>query len=248
MKAALAVHRLTHDLDADLASILAMANQAAEAGADLVLFPEAALTGLINNDDPSHDLPLGQPIPGPITDALAALAHKRHLYLALGLLEREGQTLYDSAVLLTPQGDIGLKYRRLQPQWHGKNADPAVYRQGQQLEKVETPLGSFAFLICGDLFADDVVARLRDLRPDWLLFPFARCFDEDCRHQERWEREEKQQYLDRVRLAGVTTLMSNCLADVSLGGSFGGAMVVRPDGTIAASLPLGCPGLLLTDP
>ena len=65
MKAALAVNRVTTDTDANLKMITNMANEAADKQADLVVYAEAALTGLIN-DDPSHDLPLGQPIPGPV--------------------------------------------------------------------------------------------------------------------------------------------------------------------------------------
>ena len=107
MKVALAVIRVLPDRDANLAAILSMASEAADAGADLVVFPEAALTGLINNDDPIHDLPLGEPIPGPVTDVLGGLAQERCIWLAIGLLEREGGSLYDSAVLFRPDGEIG---------------------------------------------------------------------------------------------------------------------------------------------
>ena len=58
MKAALAVNKVTRDVPANLAGMEQLAEEAADAGADLVLFPEAALTGLINNDDPAHDLPV----------------------------------------------------------------------------------------------------------------------------------------------------------------------------------------------
>ena len=138
MRAALVVHRVTPDVDANLRSILSLVDQAADAGADLVLFPEAALTGLINNDHPARDLPLGQEIPGSVTDTLADLAQKRGIWLAIGLLERDGNQLYDAAVLSTPGGEIGLKYRRIQPQWHGRHADLVVYRQGTALRKLET--------------------------------------------------------------------------------------------------------------
>jgi hypothetical protein len=47
-----------------------------------VVFPEAGLTGLINNDDPAHDLPLGREISGAVTDRLAPLARERQLWLA----------------------------------------------------------------------------------------------------------------------------------------------------------------------
>jgi len=248
VKAALVVNRVLFDIGANLATSLKMANEAADAGADLVLFPEAALTGLINNDDPSHDLSLGQAIPGPATEVLAGLTRERRIWLGIGILEREGGRLYDSAVLLTPDGEIGLKYRRITPQWHGRTADPSIYRQGTELSKLETSLGTFAFLICGDLFDDELIQRVRVLRPDWLLFPFARCFDDGSCDQRRWEREEKPMYVQRARLTGSTTLMTNYLAEGNLlRGGFGGAMVVSSDGTVVDSLPLGKVGILLVD-
>ena len=249
MKAALVVNRVLPAVDANLAAILNMANEAADEGAELVVFPEAAVTGLVNNDNPVHDLPLGQTIPGPITEALAELCRERRLWLAIGLLEREGGRLYDTAVLLTTDGEIGLKYRRIHPGWHGRRADESVYCRGTELMKTRTAIGTFAFLICGDLFDDGLVQRIRDLGPDWLLFPFARAFDDGSHSQGRWDREEKAQYQQRVKLVGVTTLMTNYLADERLDGdsSFGGAMVVSGDGFEIASFPLGKEGVLFVD-
>jgi len=142
MKAALVVNEVTPSPQANLAAIEELAEEAADGHADLVLFPEAAVTGLINNDDPEHDLPLGEPIPGPVTDRLAALACARSIYVATGILEREGSCLYDSAVLLGPNGDVVLKYRRIQPQWHGRDADSNVYRQGDELDSAQTLVGT----------------------------------------------------------------------------------------------------------
>lgn len=248
MKAALVVNRVLPDIDANLALILKMTNESADAGADLVLFPEAATTGLINNDDPCHDLPLGEMVPGPVTDLLAGLARERNIWLATGILERDGDRLYDSAVLLSPDGKLALKHRRITDQWHGRTADPHVYRQGTELSSVTTSLGIFAFLICGDLFDDELIRRVQDLRPDWLLVPFARCFDDGSCDQERWDREERPIYIQRVKLTGSTTLMTNYFADGNLlGGGFGGAMVVSSDGTVLGSFPLGKVGILLVD-
>jgi N-carbamoylputrescine amidase len=248
MRVALAVNRITVDTDTNLKIILNMVNEAADNKADLVVFGEAALTGLINNDDPSHDLPLGQPIPGPVTDMLLELTRERRVWLAIGMLEREGHSLYDSAVLLTPGGEIGLKYRRIQPQWHGRSADPFVYRQGTELSKVVTPLGSFAFLICGDLWDDELVRRTRELRPDWLLY----LVTGSGVSEERWEREDKPDYAQRAKLTGATTLMTGYIADFQSKDreyerSLGGAMVISSDGTVLASLPPGKAGILLVN-
>ena len=249
MRAALAVSKVGRDVEANLATIVGMAKQAAESGAELVVFPEAALTGLINNDDPVHDLPLGQIIPGPVTDVLSRLTREHGLWLAVGLLERDGNRLFDSAVFLGPDGKMALKYRRNQPLWHGKDADPTVYCQGSDVPKVDTPLGRFTILICGDLFDDAVVDRVRALRPDWLLFPFARCFGDRSVDQARWDRDEVPEYTHRASMTGATCLMVNYLAgeDLPDDGSFGGAMVVSADGEIIERLPLGQTGLLVVD-
>jgi len=105
MKAALIVHRVVHDVEANLRTILRGVDQASTAGADLVLFAEAALTGLVNNDHPRHDLPLGVEVPGPVTEQLASAAAAHGVWLGLGLLEREGTRLYDTALLITPLGE-----------------------------------------------------------------------------------------------------------------------------------------------
>lgn len=249
MKAALLVNYVHPDVGVNARTILRMASEAADQGAELILFPEAALTGLINNDDPAHDLPFGQPIPGPITESLAELCRERRLWLGVGLLECLDDKLYDSAVLLTPEGKIGLKYQRIHPGWHGPKADPNVYRQGTELNKVETPWGTLAFLICGDLFDDQLVQRMHHLAPDWLLFPFARSFEDGSCDRARWDRQEQPEYVQRVKLVGATTLMVNYFAGQELpdDGSFGGAMVVSGRGTMIEHFPLGREGMLVVD-
>jgi len=248
VKVALVVNRVTTDININLSSVINAAHESANAGARLIIYPEAAITGLINNDDPAHDLPLGQPIPGPSTNALAKITKKRSIYLAIGILEMEGNKLYDSAVLFSPNGEIALKYRRINPQWHGRKADPNVYCQGNELKKVKTALGTFLFLICGDLFEDSLIAQFSKLKPDWLLFPFARCFNNGSYNQNLWDKAVKSEYLARARLAKTTTFMVNYIADIEVdGGSFGGAMAVSEKGEIIKEFPLGKSGILYVD-
>ncbi|MCL6580799.1 MAG: carbon-nitrogen hydrolase family protein [Firmicutes bacterium] len=252
MRVALVAHRVTLDRDENLAGVLEAAAGAAAQGAELVLFPEAALTGLMNNDDPGHDLPLGVTVPGPEADRLAAAARSNGVYLGIGLLEREerpeGAVLYDSAFLFDPAGRIVLKYRRISPGWHGRRADPRVYRAGTEVPAVRTPLGTVSFLICGDLFDDRLLGLVRDLRPDWLLLPYERCFDDFSYDQRRWDRYVAWRYARRARVAGVPLLMAGSVISPELGGgAFGGAMAVSAEGRILASLPLGRVGTLAVD-
>ena len=247
--AALIVHQVEAERAANLGTMLRLSAEAVATGAGLLLFGEAATTGLINDDNPAHDLPLGETIPGPATDCLGACCRRQGVWLGFGLLERDGERLYDAAVLLDPAGAIALTYRRNQPQWHGRAADPRVYCQGSTVGKAPTPCGEVAFLLCGDLFDDDIVGRFRTLRTHWLLFPFARCFGDGSIDQRRWDAEALPEYQERVRAAGTPALMVNYLGGPSLVGdnSFGGAFAISARGEVVAALPLGMEGILAVD-
>ncbi|MEO0096059.1 MAG: carbon-nitrogen hydrolase family protein [candidate division WOR-3 bacterium] len=243
MKVALAVNYVTSDFTINCSNIL---NQIEECSndTDLILFPEAAITGLINNDDPAHDFLLGIEIPGEFTDILSSLAKKRKKYIGIGVLEKADYRLYDTAILISPFGDIVLKYRRITPGWHGKKTDPSIYREGDDIPVVETVFGKLAFLICGDLFDDEILKKVRNLKLDYLLFPFARSFEGNVYSRSLWDKEKKK-YIARVELLKTTTLMVNYLASPEIeDGSFGGAMVVSPNGAIIAEMPIGKSGVL----
>jgi N-carbamoylputrescine amidase len=248
MRVALLVNRVGSELDVNLSDILEQVNEACDRGAQLLVLPEAAYTGLFNDDNPAHDLPLGQPIPGMLTRELGRACHDRQVWLACGLLECEGSRLFDTAVIIAPDRHVHLKYRRIQPQWHGRKADPQVYLQGDVMPVTETPFGRMACLICGDLFDDGVVGRVRACKPDWLLMPFTRCFKDGSFDQARWDLDEMPSYCQRIAMTGCTTFMVNYLAERELNdGSFGGAEVVSGDGRRLAHYPLGTAGMLIVD-
>lgn len=243
VRVALAVLSIGGDPAENLQQMLRAMGAAARARADLVLFAEAAFTGLANDDDPAHDLPLGTTTRGAPVAQLRREAERLGLHTAFGFLERSRRRLYDAALLLDRGGRTALHYRRITPGWHGPGADPRVYAPGRRLAVQETAFGRTAFLICGDLFDDSLVDRLRALGPDLLLVPFARSFPEGGREQRRWRRDERPAYLARAARVGATTLLVNYLDE----DCFGGATLAGPDGRLLAELPLGRQGLLVAD-
>ncbi len=241
---ALGVPELCEDVAHNREALRRLTREAAEQGAALVLFPEAAATMLANEDDPARDLPLGEPIPGGKTlRMLAEEARRGRLWIGVGLLERAGEALYDSAVLIDAHGQIALHYRRITPGWHGRRADPHIYREGDALPFAETPWGRALFLICGDLFDETLTRRAAALKPDLLLYPFARNFPPSVEVAAGWT-EERPAYAEAAASVGALTLMSNYLGCDE---AFGGAMVVSPTGEVLAELPPGRAGLLLFD-
>lgn len=248
MKAALVVRQIlpADEVEANLADMVDWTRRAAREGGQVVCFPEAALTGLVITGESGRDLRLGQEVPGPVTERLGGVAREMGIYLATGLLEREGECLYDAAVVFGPDGEMVLKYRRIQPQWHGREVDPQVYRQGKEIPMVATPWGKMAVAICGDLFDDGIVERIRNLRPEVLLWLVARNFSDGSFDQARWDQEEEPQYIARAAMSGCTTLMVNALeyGPPEMYPSFGGAMVVNSAGKVTARHSVGRPGVL----
>jgi predicted amidohydrolase len=248
MRVAMAVNRIADDIQWNLAVIERYVHEAAVGGARLLLLPEMAVTGFVADGNPTHDLPLGSMVPGEITDRLVDAAGNAGIWLAIGLLERAGDRLFDSAILISPAGQIVLKYRRIHPGWRARKADPCVYREGTEMLTADTELGRIAFVICGDLFDDGIAARTRATRPDVVLFPIARCFENGEWDDERWRRDERPGYLARMAQLGSPCLMVNSLSVAPLaGGCFGGAMAVGRDGAVLGERVLGEDGLLVID-
>lgn len=248
MRAALGVFHAGPDQRANLGRMTDLCGQAADRAADLMVFCEGAPTGFPATDDPSRDLALGQPVPGPATSALASAARRLGLWIGFGLVERCGGVLYDSAVLLDRRGHLRQAYRRIDPHWHRADADCGVYRQGTRPAAVSAGFGVLGVLICGDLFNDGVIGHLAALRPDVVLVPMARGFDSEVADDAQWVDQEQAIYAARVQKIGAVGLVVN-----QLGGppgttvGFGGALAVAADGTKLAAWPLHTEGLLVVD-
>jgi predicted amidohydrolase len=85
--------------------------EAAEHGAQLVIFPECSLTGYAF-ENKAAALEVAEPIPGPSTVELSLLCREHQLYVIYGLLERDGDRFYNSCVLLGPEGVVAT-YRKI---------------------------------------------------------------------------------------------------------------------------------------
>jgi nitrilase len=251
LKVALGIPKqsLRWSLGETLSGIEAIVASAAAEKPDLLLLPELAATPGNNTDCPEHDLPLGQTVPGQVTNRLGRASQVHGIRFGIGMLERDRDSLYDSAVLFGPKGDIELRYRRIQPQWHGRKADPNVYRQGDEIPVVSTSQGRLCLAICGDLFDEAIGTRIRNSAPDYVLWPIARNFADGSFSQERWDREEESEYIAAAARTGATTFMVNRLVDPASSKypAFGGALVISQTGEVLARWPLGKPGILYTE-
>ncbi|MGX1268725.1 carbon-nitrogen hydrolase family protein [Streptomyces phaeoluteigriseus] len=85
------------------------AGRAAAAGAGLLVAPEMFLTGYAIGDDIAQ---LAEPADGDSADAVADLAGRHGLAVAYGYPERDGETVYNSAQLISADGVRLANYRK----------------------------------------------------------------------------------------------------------------------------------------
>ncbi|MCK0197161.1 amidohydrolase [Ancylobacter sp. 6x-1] len=147
------------DASSNLARIAELTGEAKAAGADLVVFPERAVTGL---DAPA-------PLPGAeVAASLAAIAARHGIFLAAGFAEAAEDGLYNAAALVGPGGHLGTA-RKL----HLDAADHNWATPGGDWTVLDTPLGRIGLMVGHDA-AFPESGRVLALRGcDLLLCPAA---------------------------------------------------------------------------
>jgi|UniRef100_UPI00404A3F64 5-aminopentanamidase len=99
------------DIGANLATITQLAATAAKDGVELLVLPELAVSGYVR---PELVPGLAQPIPGSISQAMAALARDHNLAVAFGIAVREaGGQLRNTMLLLDSDGQELLRYHKV---------------------------------------------------------------------------------------------------------------------------------------
>ena len=133
--------------DRNLKRMLDRIAEAAAAGAQLIVFPEASNNGYFFEDRAdAHQKATS--IPGPFTEALGREAAKHGVWVVSGLFEKgDNDDVFNCAVLIGPDGELKGKYQ--------KNffikADKRWFVPGQTgFKTFETPLGQLGFFVCAD--------------------------------------------------------------------------------------------------
>ncbi len=112
MRVAVVQLTTTQDKAANLVALSRAVAEEADAGAGLVVFPEATMCTF---GSPSVDLaPIAEPLDGPFVDALRDLAARRGVTVVAGMFERSPQARrpFNTVVAVGPVGLLGA-YRKL---------------------------------------------------------------------------------------------------------------------------------------
>ncbi|OGN93281.1 MAG: amidohydrolase [Chloroflexi bacterium RBG_13_50_10] len=151
----------------NLDKILAEVRTAAGNGADLIVFPECALTGYVFSSR-EEAAPFMESIPGLSTDKLAACCGELGVHVVVGLLEKDGDKCFNAAVLIGPAGLIG-KYRKNHLPFLGidRFLDPG----DRPFEIYRTPIGNIGIHICYDCNFPESARVMTLLGADILVLP-----------------------------------------------------------------------------
>lgn len=85
-------------------------------------------------------------VPGPAVDRLSAIAARDSLHLVVGVIERDGSTLYCTVLFFAPDGAYLGKHRKLMP----TAAERLIwgFGNGSTMPVFDTPLGKLGAVIC----------------------------------------------------------------------------------------------------
>jgi predicted amidohydrolase len=232
--AALQMHAVASDRTANLFRIETAAREAAENGADLLVAPELAVTGYGAGDKISE---LAEPTDGDLSERLAALSRETGVALVVGFAERDGETVWNSAIYADGQRSIVYRKSHLFGPYErrlfapGKPAACIVKHRSMKL----------GLLICYDVEFPENVRRLAQAGAQAVIVPTALPASD---HAEFIARKlvpvrafENQVFVAYVNHCGNDALFSYA----------GLSGIAAPDGAMLAEAPETGEALLLAD-
>lgn len=176
---------LNENLATSIAEIRALAAQ----GAKLIVLPELhASRYFCQTEDPAL-FDLAEPIPGPTTDALSAVAAELDIVLVASLFEARAPGLaHNTAVVFERDGSIAGRYRKM----HIPD-DPGYYEKfyftpgDLGFAPIQTSLGKFGVLVCWDQWFPEAARLMALAGAEILIYPTAIGWDpaDEAEEQQR---------------------------------------------------------------
>ena len=155
------------DVEANRRKIVERLRTAAEGGAELVIFPECALTGYCF-DSLEEATPFAEAIEGPSSEAIAKACRETAAYAITGFIEKDGADFYNAAMLVGPDGVIG-NYRKVHLPFLG--VDRFLTPGDKPFRVFELPFGRIGINICYDASFPEAARALKLLGAELIVLP-----------------------------------------------------------------------------
>ncbi len=149
------------DTERSLEKVRDLAADAARRGASIVVFPEAFIGGypkgstfgsvvgtrsMDGREEYRRYWANAIDVPGPATLTLGDVARENGIYLVIGVIERDGGTLYCCVLHFSPQGELLGKHRKLMPT--GCERLIWGFGDGSTMPVFDTPYGRLGSVVC----------------------------------------------------------------------------------------------------
>ena len=254
---ALVQERNQGDADANLAVVEQRVEEAAKRGAKLVLLQELHNGAYFCQHQDVCEFDLAEPIPGPSTERLGALAKRHGVVIVGSLFERRGAGLYhNTAVVLDSDGRLAGKYRKMHiPDDPGFNEKFYFTPGDLGFHPVDTSVGRLGVLVCWDQWYPEGARLMALAGAELLLYPTAI----------GWDPDDPQDEKDRQRNAWILSHRGHAVANglpvlscnrtghepspVGRSGIdfWGSSHVLGPQGEFLAEAAIDAPELLMAE-
>lgn len=243
---------------------LRLIEEAAEKGAQVVLFPEAFLTGypkgltfglVVGARDPEGRdefqiyLDAAIAVPGPETRRLGEAAARSGCYVVIGVIEREFGTCYCTVLFFGPDGRLLGKHRKVMPTAQERTI--WGFGDGSSLTVVDSPFGRIGSVICWEnympllrmaMYSKNVAlycAPTVDDRETWLSSMRHIALEGRCFVLTACQFLSRKDFPDSVRVSlgdGPDSVLIR-----------GGSAIINPLGQVLAGPVFDCETMLLAD-
>jgi predicted amidohydrolase len=156
-----------HTVEGNLRAAERLLERASAVRPDVVCLPET-FAALDVPADSAADL--AEPVPGPITARLGAAARRHGTYIVCPVYERDGDRVFNAAVLLDRRGDVAGVYRKIHPTLGELERDVTP---GGRVAVFETDFGRVAALICFDVMFPARWQEAKRLGAEVIFWPSA---------------------------------------------------------------------------
>nr|WP_284732240.1 carbon-nitrogen hydrolase family protein [Sphingobium nicotianae] len=224
---------LFDDVAATSAHILARAREATKAGARLIVFPEAYLTGHSYNAAlvAKRAMPIDDPAILTLAEALAALP----VVAIVGFFERRGDLIHNSAMVIADGRVVGT-YAKIDPREAG--CTPGTQRPVFACE--DWP---FAISICRDTRSSELALDLAARGARLLVYPLGNMLPPEAAEVNR--DLTATGHIDRARETGCWVVSADVVGTQGDWVAHGNTRVITPDGEIVADVPAGETGMIV---
>jgi predicted amidohydrolase len=161
----------------NIATVRQKATQAKEQypNAELILFSESVLGWYIDDENPEpYQRSIAETIPGPATNSIAKTANELGCYIGFGLTELNSENLYNSFVLIDPNGEIMAIHRKVNitPEDILSGIIPAA-KVDSSVTLVTINSIKIGMIICADVNGFWLTKQLTERKAEVILHPMA---------------------------------------------------------------------------